>query len=107
MSPELCISAVASANAKLKPGVSTYVVFGLEYGRECWGATSLLNMAGQTSLAGDRACTMACSGLPNQASCGGRNMYDYYVPSTYKASLVATSVPVSTTGTVKSTSTAK
>lgn len=86
------------------PRVSTYAVFGLEYGRECWGATTLLQS--QTSLTGNRACTYTCSGATG-VSCGGRNQYNYYVPTTYKAGLAATSVPVRTTGTVSATPTRK
>lgn len=104
MSPDLCISALSSANALMKPGTSTYAVFGLEYGRECWVARSLIQS--QTSLIGNKACTLSCVGATS-ISCGGRAMYDYYVPTSYQASLTATSVPVSTTGTVSATPTAK
>jgi len=102
MSPDLCISALSSANAIMKPGTSTYAVFGLEYGRECWVARSLVQS--QTSLIGNKACTIPCKGM-SSISCGGAAMYDYYVPTSYQTTLTATSVPVSTTGTVQTTST--
>ncbi|KAL9580714.1 MAG: hypothetical protein Q9212_004328 [Teloschistes hypoglaucus] len=90
MNVDLCISAVSSANAKLKAGASTYAVFGLEYGRECWAATSLIQS--QTSLIGNEACPLSCKGASTM-SCGGRAQYNYYVPTTYAGSLASTSVP--------------
>ncbi|KAL8705373.1 MAG: hypothetical protein Q9201_001492 [Fulgogasparrea decipioides] len=104
MSPDVCISALSSANAKLKPDVSTYAVFGLEYGNECWAATTLLQS--QTTLVGDRACTLSCKGATD-VSCGGRGMYNYYVPTAFEGSLTATSYPVRTSGTVRASSTAR
>ncbi|KAL8934465.1 MAG: hypothetical protein Q9216_005904 [Gyalolechia sp. 2 TL-2023] len=100
MSPDLCISALSAAN---KPG-TTYAVFGLEYGRECWAATSLVTS--QTSLVGNMACNLACKGTSG-VSCGGRGMYNYYVATSFGPSLTATSLPVRTSGTVKATETAK
>ncbi|KAL8804112.1 MAG: hypothetical protein Q9182_002745 [Xanthomendoza sp. 2 TL-2023] len=97
MSPEVCIAAVSSANNK--PGATnTYQVFGLEYGRECYAATALVQS--QTSLTGDGACNIACVG-DKSVSCGGRGMYNYYVATDLTASLTTTSVPVRASGTVK------
>ncbi|KAI4088556.1 MAG: hypothetical protein LQ344_005990 [Seirophora lacunosa] len=49
MSPDLCISALASANrARALASSAPYAVFGLEYARECWAAATLVR--GQTSL---------------------------------------------------------
>ncbi|KAL8651206.1 MAG: hypothetical protein Q9226_004802, partial [Calogaya cf. arnoldii] len=52
MSPDLCISALDSANSKTG-ATKTYDVFGLEYGKECWVGEGLVKT--QTSLTGDRA----------------------------------------------------
>lgn len=77
MSPDLCISALASANrARALASSAPYAVFGLEYARECWAAATLVR--GQTSLVGDRACDLVCKGEVG-VRCGGRGMYDYYV----------------------------
>ncbi|KAI4172667.1 MAG: hypothetical protein LQ343_003407 [Gyalolechia ehrenbergii] len=92
MSPDLCISALLAAD---KPG-TTYAVFGLEYGRECWAATSLVTS--QTSLVGNMACDLACKGALD-ISCGGRGMYNYYIATSLRQSLTATSFPVRTSGT--------
>ncbi|KAL9597007.1 MAG: hypothetical protein Q9219_005433 [cf. Caloplaca sp. 3 TL-2023] len=102
MSPDLCISALSSANAKNNPG-TTYNVFGLEYGRECWAATALVTS--QTSLVGDRACNLKCAG-DKGVSCGGRGMYNYYVATAFETTLRQTSLPVRTSGTVRATASA-
>lgn len=100
MSPELCISA-AQAKLTANPPV-TYRVLGLEYGRECWGATTALTS--QTSLVGNFACPSTCAGDKSK-SCGGRKMFNYYVTTSGLGSSTA-SVAVRTTGTVKATTTA-
>ncbi|KAL8719691.1 MAG: hypothetical protein Q9225_003323 [Loekoesia sp. 1 TL-2023] len=100
MSPDVCISAMSSAN---KPG-TTYAVFGLEYGKECWAATGLIQS--QTSLVGNGACNLPCKGATD-IRCGGRGMYNYYVATEFEASLTATSLPVRTSGTVRGIPTAK
>ena len=78
-------------------------MFGLEYGKECWAGTDLLQS--QTSLIGDRACTLTCKGAAG-TSCGGRAQYNYYVPTSLSDGLTTTSVPVRTTGTVRTVATA-
>ncbi|KAH0537068.1 hypothetical protein FGG08_006109 [Glutinoglossum americanum] len=96
MSIEFCISA-----AKAKLPATTYRYIGVEYGRECYGATA--PVVSQTSLIGNKACTMACMG-DNKQSCGGRNMYNFYVSATTTFS-GTTPLPTSTTGTVPTTTT--
>ncbi|KAL8990552.1 MAG: hypothetical protein Q9169_008093, partial [Polycauliona sp. 2 TL-2023] len=108
MSPDLCISALSNANNK--PGATkTYNVFGLEYGKECWAGEGLVR--DQTSLVGEKACTLVCAGAGGGdggggdggegASCGGRGMYNYYVATGLREELGRTSVPVRASGVVR------
>ncbi|CAO1604760.1 hypothetical protein XANCAGTX0491_008300 [Xanthoria calcicola] len=97
MSPDLCISALSSANNKMG-ATKTYDVFGLEYGRECWAGEGLVKS--QTSLTGDLACNVKCKGDAS-ISCGGRGMYNYYVATELKPSLASTSVAVRASGVVR------
>ncbi|KAI4213372.1 MAG: hypothetical protein LQ349_009285 [Xanthoria aureola] len=97
MSPDLCISALSSANNKVG-ATKTYDVFGLEYGRECWAGEGLVKS--QTSLTGDLACNVKCKGDAS-ISCGGRGMYNYYVATELKPSLASTSVAVRASGVVR------
>jgi len=66
MSVELCLE-VAQAH---KPA---YKYVGLEYGIECWAATTSFQYTAITT----KACTMACSGSPSE-SCGGNNAFNFY-----------------------------
>ncbi|KAI4123034.1 MAG: hypothetical protein LQ338_005480 [Usnochroma carphineum] len=100
MSPDVCISAMSAAN---KPG-TTYAVFGLEYGSECWAATGLVQ--NQTRIVGDQACTLQCAGATG-VSCGGRGLYNYYVATSFSGSLSVTGQPVRTSGTVRASVTAR
>lgn len=93
MSLEFCVSA-AKARLAAVPA-TTYRFVGLEYGRECYGATA--DVANQTSLVGDKACPLTCLGNSTQ-SCGGRGMYNYYITTAVTRS--SSSIPVSTTGTI-------
>ena len=93
MSVEFCI-ARARDRLAAKPA-TTYRYLGVEYGRECFGATA--PVPSQTSLVGNMACSLACSGAPTE-KCGGRAMYNFYVSTDVAAA--STSLPVSTTGTV-------
>ncbi|KAL9007317.1 MAG: hypothetical protein Q9173_007375, partial [Seirophora scorigena] len=104
MSPDLCISALASANSKRELASSApYAVFGLEYARECWAAATLVQS--QTSLVGEGACNLACKGETG-VMCGGRGMYNYYVATAFTGTGTLgvdgtrTSGVVRTTGTV-------
>lgn len=93
MSVEFCISA-AQARLSATPA-TTYNYVGVEYGRECYGATAAV--PAQTSLVGNKACTKACKGNSAE-SCGGRAMYNYYITSAITTA--PSNIPVSTTGTV-------
>ncbi|KAH0556915.1 hypothetical protein GP486_005298 [Trichoglossum hirsutum] len=96
MSIEFCISA-----AKAKLPATTYRYIGVEYGRECYGATA--PVSSQTVLVGNKACTIPCMGNTTQ-SCGGRNMYNFYVSTAVTATFSGTTPPpTSTTGTVLTT----
>ncbi|KAL8883553.1 MAG: hypothetical protein Q9192_007107, partial [Flavoplaca navasiana] len=53
MSPDVCMSALSSANNKVG-ATKTYNVFALEYGKECWAGEGLVKTL--TSLAGNLAC---------------------------------------------------
>ena len=97
MSVEMCISS-AKARLTAKPA-TTYSYVGVEYGRECWGATSAVTS--QTSMVGGAACTMKCAGASSQ-SCGGRAMYNYYATTAVTASTLPSST--STTGKIVATS---
>ena len=92
MSVEFCIAA-ARSQLSAKPA-TTYRYIGVEYGRECWGATA--PVTSQTSLIGNNACPMPCAGN-NTESCGGGMMYNYYITTDVTTSRSA-SIPVSTTG---------
>ncbi|KAL9608093.1 MAG: hypothetical protein Q9167_007055, partial [Letrouitia subvulpina] len=94
MTVELCIS-LAHARVSASPP-TTYLVLGLEYGKECWAGTSAVQS--QTSLVGNQACDLNCAGDKNER-CGGRGMYNYYVTT---EGLGSTSAPVvvRTSGTV-------
>ena len=100
MVPDLCISA-AQARLTATPA-TTYKYLGLEYGRECYGATA--PVTSQTSLVGNQACTMTCMGntIGAKDKCGGPNMYDYYETTALTGGLATqtSGIPVSTTGTV-------
>ena len=96
MSPDVCMSALSSANSKVG-ATKTYDVFGLEYGKECWAGEGLVET--QTSLAGNLACRLACKG-DSSVSCGGRGMYNYYVATELQPSLASTSVAVRVSGVV-------
>ena len=96
MSVEMCISS-AKARLTAKPA-TTYSYVGVEYGRECWGATSAITS--QTSMVGGSACTMKCAGASSQ-SCGGRAMYNYYATTAVTASTLPSST--STTGKIVAT----
>ncbi|KAL8708353.1 MAG: hypothetical protein Q9220_006733 [cf. Caloplaca sp. 1 TL-2023] len=103
MSPDLCISALSSANnQRSAAGQPLYEVFGLEYGRECWAAATLVQS--QTSLVGDRACDLTCPG-DGGVRCGGRGMYDYYVSTGFMGGTVTGSVGVRTSGVVRAMTT--
>jgi iron transport multicopper oxidase len=103
MALEFCIAAASSRRTAVPP--TTYNVVGLEYAAECWGLST--HVQGQTSLVGNKACTMACKGNATE-SCGGALMYNYYVTSDLwlnTVSGVATGAPspLSTTGTIGAT----
>ena len=98
MSVELCIAA-AQSRLSAKPA-TTYRYVGVEYGRECFGATA--PVASQTSLVGNKACPMSCAGNKTE-SCGGANMYNYYITTDVAASSGSSSIPVSTTGIIVTT----
>lgn len=90
MSVEFCIAA-AQSRLSAKPA-TTYRYIGLEYGRECYGATA--PVPSQTSLVGNKACPMSCAGNKSE-TCGGGNMYNYYI-TTLVTTSSRTSIPVST-----------
>ncbi|MCJ1271861.1 hypothetical protein MMC22_011766 [Lobaria immixta] len=97
MSVELCIAA-AQSRLSAKPA-TTYRYIGVEYGRECFGATA--PVTSQTSLVGNKACPMSCAGNKTE-TCGGANMYNYYISTDVTASSTV-SIPLSTTGTIVTT----
>jgi iron transport multicopper oxidase len=78
MSVELCV-AVAKAQLTAVPA-TTYLYVGLEYGRECYAATTAPSPE-PTQLVGTKACTMTCKGNPTE-SCGAGNMYNLYASGT-------------------------
>ena len=98
MSVERCIS---SAKDRLTATpATTYKYVGVEYGVECWGATTAVTS--QTSMVGSGACTLKCGGDSSE-KCGGRGMYNYYATTAaVTASTVAS--PTRTTGKVMATS---
>lgn len=100
MSVEFCIAA-AQLRLSAKPA-TTYRYIGVEYARECYGATA--PVPSQTSLVGNKACPTLCAGNKTE-TCGGANMYNYYITS--DVSTTSSSIPVSTTGTVVTTTAAK
>ena len=98
MSVERCIS---SAKDRLTATpATTYKYVGVEYGVECWGATTAVTS--QTSMVGSEACTIKCGGDGSE-QCGGRGMYNYYATTAVTASTVAS--PTRTTGKVVATPT--
>lgn len=97
MSVEFCI-AEARARLSAKPA-TTYRYIGVEYGRECYGATA--PVVSQTSLIGNKACTVACKGNTTE-SCGGSTQYNFYI-STAVSGSISSSIATSTTGTIVST----
>jgi iron transport multicopper oxidase len=81
MTPEYCISA-AEARLTAVPA-TTYHYVGVEYGRECYGATAA--PSAPTSLVGRKACTMTCKGNERHSAveiCGGRMQYNLYASVT-------------------------
>ena len=103
MSPDLCISALASANSKRAlVSSATYAVFGLEYARECWAAATMVQS--QTSLVGDQACNLVCKG-DTSVKCGGRGMYNYYVATAFLVTGTQTVEGTRTSGVVRATAT--
>ena len=97
MSVEFCIAAALS-RLSAKPA-TTYRYIGVEYGRESFGATA--PVTGQTSLVSNKVCAMPYAGN-NSESCGGGNMYNYYITTDVTTSRSA-SIPVSTTGIIITT----
>ena len=93
MSVEFCIDQ-AQSRLSATPA-TTYRYIGVEYGRECYGATAAVTS--QTSLVGNKACTLACKANSTE-TCGGRGMYNYYITTAVTTS--SSSIAVSTTGTI-------
>jgi len=79
VNPGYCISV---ASTRLGFG-TTYRYAGVEYGRECYGATD--PPPAPTSLIGSKACTMTCKGNEPGGpvdTCGGRLQYNLYASVT-------------------------
>ncbi|KAI9853294.1 MAG: hypothetical protein M1824_001432 [Vezdaea acicularis] len=105
MTPELCISYALGALSSATP--TTYRYVGIEYARECYGATAPPSPEPST-LTGSKACTMPCMGNTNEL-CGGPKQYNlYYSTTDASGDQLTTPFPsppgTSTTGTVAPTS---
>lgn len=82
MNPAVCIAAARSRLAASP--ATTYRYVGVEYGRECYGAT-VAPAPIPTSLVGKKACTMTCKGnVPGAAveTCGGQMQFNLYASVT-------------------------
>lgn len=96
MTPELCISSALAQTTAQNP--ITYNYIGLEYGRECYAGT-VPPYPEPSSLTGAHACTMSCKGNAKE-SCGGPNMYNFYVATAVLGSGTSSSIWNSAVSTV-------